>query len=91
MDVVVRRAVMLHCFAHCCRSGGPRRQGVWFGAAIRGVQIVRLHIEKHGHDPRQVDLVTVIILVFGAICYLCCSEAEPMTAGFIVPIQTVHW
>jgi hypothetical protein len=36
----------------------------------RGVQTMRLHVEKHGHDPRQVDLVAVIaliVLVFGAI------------------------
>jgi hypothetical protein len=60
----------------------------------KGVQTMRLHIEKHGHDPRQIDLVAVIalvVLVFGAICYLCGSAAEPMTTGFIVPSQTVHW
>jgi hypothetical protein len=64
-----------------------------FGAA-RGVQIMRLHIEKHGHDPRQVDLVAVIaliVLVIGAICYLCGSATEPVITGFIVPSQTVHW
>lgn len=55
---------------------------------------MRLHIEKHGHDPRQVDLVAVIaliVLVFGAICYSCGSVADPETVGFIVPSQTVHW
>jgi hypothetical protein len=60
----------------------------------RGVQIIRIHIEKHGHDPRQVDLVTVIVLVvlvFGAIYYLCGAAANPITTGFIVPNQTVHW
>ncbi len=55
---------------------------------------MRLHIEKHGHDPRQVDLVAVIALiafVFVAICYLCGSATEPITTAFIVPSQTVHW
>jgi hypothetical protein len=55
---------------------------------------MRLHIEKHGHDPRQIDLLAVIALValvFGAICYLCGSPAEEITTAFIVPSQTVHW
>jgi hypothetical protein len=56
---------------------------------------MRLHIEKPGHDPRQVDLVAVIaliVLVFVAICYLYGSGTEPTTtAFFIVPSQTVHW
>jgi hypothetical protein len=55
---------------------------------------MRLHMEKHGHDPRQVDLVAVIaliILVFGAICYLSGPTIEQMTTAFIVPSQTVHW
>ncbi len=55
---------------------------------------MRLHIEKHGHDPRQVDLVAVIALVafvFVAFCYLCGSQPEQITTAFIVPSQTVHW
>jgi hypothetical protein len=66
-----------------------------FGAANkRGVQTMRLHIEKHGHDPRQVDLVAVIVLValvFGAICYFYGSAPEQITTAFIVPGQSVHW
>jgi hypothetical protein len=60
----------------------------------RGVQTMRLHIEKHGHDPRQVDLVAVIALialVFGAICYFYGAATEPITTASIVPSQTVHW
>ena len=55
---------------------------------------MRLHIENHGHDPRQVDfvaMITLIILVFGAICYLSGPTIEQMTTAFIVPSQTVHW
>jgi hypothetical protein len=55
---------------------------------------MRLRIEKHRHDPRQVDLVAVIalvVLVFAAICYLYGSATEPMMTGLIVPSQTVHW
>jgi hypothetical protein len=55
---------------------------------------MRLHIENHGHDPRQVDLVAVIaliILVFGAICFLSGPTIEQMTTAFIVPNQTAHW
>ena len=55
---------------------------------------MRLHIENHGHDPRQVDLVAVIaliILVFVAICYLSGPTNEQMATALIVPSQTVHW
>jgi hypothetical protein len=55
---------------------------------------MRLHIEKNGHDPRQVDLVAVIaliVLVFGIICYLSGPTNEQTTTAFIVPSQTVHW
>jgi hypothetical protein len=55
---------------------------------------MRLHIEKHGHDPRQIDLVAVIFLValvFGAICYFYGSPPEAIRTAFIVPSQTVHW
>jgi hypothetical protein len=60
------------------------------GAAIRGVQIVRLHIEKHGHDPRQVDLVAVIIqvvLAFGAICYLCGAAADRSRRALLFQVR----
>jgi hypothetical protein len=55
---------------------------------------MRFHIEKHGHDPRQIDLVAVIaliVLVVGAICYFYGSVPEQTTTAFIVPSQTVHW
>jgi hypothetical protein len=55
---------------------------------------MRLHIEKHGHDPRQIDLVAVIALVvfvFVAICYFCGAADEQITTALIVPSQTVHW
>jgi hypothetical protein len=55
---------------------------------------MRLHIEKHGRDPRQVDLVAVIALitlVFGAICYLSGPTNEEMATAFTVPSQTVRW
>jgi len=63
-------------------------------ARQKGVQRVRLHIEKHGHDPRQVDLVAVIVLivlVFGAICYLCGFAADPIMTGFLVPSENAYW
>jgi hypothetical protein len=55
---------------------------------------MRLHIEKHGHDPRQVDLVAVIalvVLVVGAIGYFYSSAPEEITTALIVPGQSVHW
>jgi hypothetical protein len=86
---------MLRCFAHCCCSGAAHESGVVFRwPTKKGVQTMRLHIEKHGHDPRQVDLVAVIalvVLVVGAIWYLSGSTTEEITTAFIVPGQTVHW
>ncbi len=59
---------------------------------------MRLHVGRNGHDlkhdPRQVDLVAVIaliVLVFGAVCYLDGPSNDQITTALIVPSQTVHW
>lgn len=56
---------------------------------------MRLHIHRDGHDPRQIDLLAVIILmlvVFGAICYLSSpSFVQVSTSSFIEPSQSVRW
>ena len=55
---------------------------------------MRLHIDRHHRDPRQVDLVAVIallVIVFGAICYLSSPAFVPTTTAFIEPSQTVRW
>jgi hypothetical protein len=57
---------------------------------------MRWKISRHGHDPRQIDLLAVIalaILIISAFSYFedKTSPRPPHTAGFIEPSQSVHW
>lgn len=55
---------------------------------------MRWKISRHGHDPRQVDLLAVIALVIvivAAYGYFTRSSAPPDTTAFIVPSQSVRW
>lgn len=47
-----------------------------------------------GHDPRQIDLLTtllLIILILAAYRFFAETPDQPSTTAFIVPSQTVHW
>ena len=53
-------------------------------------------IGDHGHDPRQIDLLAVIMLIvisIGAFVYVASSEFPTPhgTSTFIVPSQHVRW
>jgi hypothetical protein len=57
---------------------------------------MRWKISNHGHDPRQIDLLAVIVLILaslGAFVYLAnsYSSTAPSTTAFIVPSQHVRW
>ena len=55
---------------------------------------MRWKISHHGHDPRQIDLLTVLvllILIVTAYRYFTYSPQMPATTAFIEPSQTVHW
>jgi len=55
---------------------------------------MRWKISHHGHDPRQIDLLAVIVLVLtiaGAWFYLAHQSETKSTADFIVPSQSVRW
>jgi len=60
-----------------------------------GVQSMRLHLHRDGHDPRQIDLVAVIALlitVFGAVCYMSgSSSVQGPTASYIEASQSARW
>ena len=48
----------------------------------------------NGHDPRQIDLLMLTVLVIaivGAWGYFADSSQKPSTASFVVPSQTVRW
>jgi hypothetical protein len=55
---------------------------------------MRWKISRHGHDPRQVDLLAVIALVIiiaAAWSYLGRSAKPPDTTAFVEPSQSVRW
>jgi hypothetical protein len=55
---------------------------------------MRWKISHDGHDPRQIDLLAVIvILVAIAAAYVYFTHRSQMTstADFIVPSQSVRW
>ena len=56
---------------------------------------MRWKISHHGHDPRQIDLLAIVVLVILTISALSYFEygASPPAhpAGFIEPSQNVRW
>ncbi len=55
---------------------------------------MRWKISHHGHDPRQVDLLAILVLlvlIIAAYRYFTYSPETPSTTAFIVPSQSVHW
>jgi hypothetical protein len=55
---------------------------------------MRWKISRHGHDPRQIDLMAVLallIVIVAAFRYFSESPKLPNTTPFIVPSQSVRW
>jgi len=55
---------------------------------------MRWKISRHGHDPRQVDLLAVIalVIIIAAVwSYLGRSAKPPDAAAFVEPSQSVRW
>jgi hypothetical protein len=56
---------------------------------------MRWKISHHGHDPRQIDvlaIVVLVILIISAFSYFENRASPPAhTAGFIEPSQSVRW
>jgi hypothetical protein len=56
---------------------------------------MRWKISRHGHDPRQIDLlaaVVLVILIISAFSYFeDRASPPPHTSGFIEPSQSVRW
>jgi hypothetical protein len=54
---------------------------------------MRWKVSRHGHDPRQIDLIavfTLLILIVTACRFFSETPNVPTTA-FIEPSQTVRW
>ena len=55
---------------------------------------MRWKISHKEHDPRQIDLLAVLVLlvlIIAAYRYFTYSPEVPNTTAFIVPSQSVHW
>ena len=55
---------------------------------------MRWKISHHDHDPRQIDLLALavlIIVIVAAWSYFADNSQKPSTANFIVPSQSVRW
>ena len=56
---------------------------------------MRWKISRHGHDPRQIDLLVVIalliLLIASAYLYFTHDAQAPNNTAFIVPSQSVRW
>jgi hypothetical protein len=55
---------------------------------------MRWKISHQGHDPRQIDLLTVLVLlvlIVTAYRYFTYSPEVQATTAFIEPSQSVHW
>ncbi|MCA1457143.1 hypothetical protein I6F35_28710 [Bradyrhizobium sp. BRP22] len=55
---------------------------------------MRWKISRHGHDPRQMDLLAIIallVLIVSAYFYFIHNPDRPDSTAFIVPSQSVHW
>jgi hypothetical protein len=55
---------------------------------------MRWKISHHGHDPRQMDLLTalaLLVVIVAAYLYFAHRPKPPDTAAFIVPSQSVRW
>ena len=55
---------------------------------------MRWKISRHGHDPRQVDLLAIVALLIAIVAawiYFADSSPPPTASAFIVPGQSVRW
>jgi hypothetical protein len=71
-----------------------RQCGIDFLRPQGGHQQMRWKISRHGHDPRQVDLLAIIallVLIVSAYLYFIHQPETPDNTAFIVPSQSVRW
>jgi hypothetical protein len=55
---------------------------------------MRWKTSRHGHDPRQIDLIAVLALLIAIVFayrYFSHRPEPPNATGFIVPSQSVRW
>jgi len=54
---------------------------------------MRWKATQHGHDPRHIDLIAIIVLLVAIVAGFRLVQGSPAnpTAGFVVPSQSVRW
>ena len=55
---------------------------------------MRWKISRHGHDPRQIDLFAIIVILIAigtAYVYFTHRADKTNSSDFIVPSQSVRW
>jgi hypothetical protein len=55
---------------------------------------MRWKLSRHGHDPRQIDLLAalaLLIIIVASYQYFTHSPEAPGTTAFIEPSQSVRW
>ena len=55
---------------------------------------MRWKISHRGHDPRQIDLLALAVLIIAIVTawgYFADNSQKPSAAPFIVPSQSVRW
>jgi hypothetical protein len=55
---------------------------------------MRWKSSHHEHDPRQIDLLAILVLlvlIVAAYHYFTYRPQVPNNTAFIVPSQSVHW
>jgi hypothetical protein len=97
-DALADRApTSLHCF-QANSTLLPRREPKSSGRIDvllpLGGTTMRWKISRHGHDPRQIDLLAVLallIVIVAAYEYFGRNTEVPSNSAFIVPSQSVRW
>jgi hypothetical protein len=55
---------------------------------------MRWKLSRHGHDPRQIDLLAalaLLIIIVASYQYFTHGPEAPSTTAFIEPSQSVRW
>ena len=93
LRTLARRQRALTARSHNGRVGNCGEAAALLWCFLRE-ETMRWKISRHGHDPRQVDLLAVIalVIIIAAVwSYLGRSAKPPDAAAFVEPSQSVRW
>jgi Trk-type K+ transport system membrane component len=68
---------------------------VWYFRREAKIMRWKISHQRHGqHDPRQIDLIAIFVLlivIVTAFRFYSANPAPPSTASFVDPSQSVRW